>query len=71
MPEVHKHLRNILDNITSYFTGEFDRVLISSSGKSDVVDIAQVQSTKPELPPKGVTELDRLAHVVSSVEDDC
>lgn len=68
------NLNHIFDKIQVYFTGEFDRVLIDSQGKSDVLDVAEAHSTKTkpiELPKRGVTELDRLAYVVQTIENDC
>ncbi len=68
------NLSHVFDKIQVFFTGEFDRVLIDAHGKSEVVDVAEAHSikTKPiELPKRGVTELDRLAYVVQTVENDC
>jgi hypothetical protein len=49
-------------------------VLIDAKGHSEVVDVTAAHSikTKPiELPKRGVTELDRLAYVVQTIESDC
>lgn len=50
-------------------TGEFDRVVIQSDGHSDLLN--REICLQYELPFRGVTELDRLSHLVFSVENDC
>ena len=57
-----KYLKNF-EEMRTYFTGEYDRVLIQVSGQPIVVDEDIV------IPPKPVTELDRLAYVVYTIED--
>jgi radial spoke head protein 9 len=57
-----------------FFSGEFDKVVINPAGKSDLLDVQEAHAghTKPlELPSKGVSELDRLSHIVHSIENDC
>ena len=49
----------------TYFSGEYDRVLIEVGGAPIVVDEDLV------IPPKNVTELDRLAYVVHSIDSQC
>ena len=62
-------LKPVLDKISSYFVGEFDKIIINSNGESDLVEFERKKSM--EIPAKGVTELDRLAHFVNSVDNDC
>ena len=74
LPQAHPHLKHILDKVQVFFSGEFDRVVIDGNGKSDIVDVAAAHAhiAKPlELPQKGISELDRLSHLVSQVESDC
>jgi hypothetical protein len=59
-----KYLKNFED-MRTYFTGEYDRVLIQVGGQPIVIDEDIV------IPPKPVTELDRLAYVVYTIEDQC
>ena len=49
--------------------GEFDKIIISADGISDVV--ANEIPKSLEIPAKGISELDRLSHLVNSVETDC
>ena len=49
----------------TYFSGEYDRVLIQGSGHHVVIDDDII------IPPKPVTELDRLAYVIYTIEDQC
>lgn len=53
--------------MNSYFTGEYDRVIIKASGPGVVIDPA----AGLVMPPKNITELDRLAYVVRQIENDC
>lgn len=74
LPQPFTHLKHVYDKVQVYFSGEFDKVVISANGKSDSVDVqaAHAGVGKPlEIPKKGVSELDRLAYVVTSVESDC
>jgi hypothetical protein len=48
----------------TFFTGEYEKVIIKVGGQGIVVD----EDAGIILPPKQVTELDRLSHVVYSVE---
>lgn len=49
------------------FTGEFDQVLVQSSEPAKVIDAA----AGIVLPPKHLTELDRLAYTVHSIDRSC
>jgi len=61
----------LFDQIQCVFTGEFDKVIISPAGVSDFVYIDELLRAKIKLPECGITELDRLAHVVNSIDSDC
>jgi len=50
-----------LAGINNFFTGEFDQVLFAGNGPAKVID----ENMGISLPPKAVSELDRLAYVVS------
>jgi len=77
LPKPMSHLgKSLFERIQTFFTGEFDRVLVDSNGKSstDYGFGADVQLTAEELElggKKGVTELDRLTYVVATVEKEC
>jgi radial spoke head protein 9 len=77
LPKPLGHLgKSLFERIQSFFTGEFDRVLVDSNGKisTDYGFGADVNVTAEELElggKKGVTELDRLAYVISTVEKEC
>lgn len=53
------------------FTGEFDKVIVSGCGVSDFVYIDEALRAKVKLPAQGITELDRLSHVVNKIDSDC
>jgi hypothetical protein len=53
------------------FTGEFDKVIVSGLGVSDIVHIDEDLKKKINIPQTGITELDRLSHVVNQIESDC
>ena len=55
-----------LKNINNLFTGEFDQVLFESSEKPQVID----QDLGIVMQPKPITELDRLAYVVSQLQQN-
>ena len=44
-------------------TGEFDQVLFPGSGDAEVVDAVN----NIVIPPKNVTELDRLSYIISQI----
>ena len=56
-----------LRQVDSLFSGEFDTVLIESSAPPKVIDAA----AGIVLPPKHLTELDRLAVTVRDIEEAC
>jgi len=53
--------------MNSYFTGEYDRVIVKAVGPGIVID----HTTNLVMPPKNVTELDRLSYVIHQIENDC
>jgi hypothetical protein len=56
-----------LKTINNMFTGEFDSVLFPGSGKPEVVDAA----ANIVIQPKNITELDRLAYIISEIRQHC
>lgn len=53
--------------MNTFFTGEFDNVLIEATGEGEVID----QDLGLVLPPKNVTELDRLSCTVRTIDHQC
>ena len=53
------------------FTGEFDTVLFPGEGESKVIPADNDLEDPIVIPPKNVTELDRLSYVVRKIEADC
>ena len=53
--------------MNTYFSGEYDRIIIEGTGPGTVID----EKAGIVLPPKGVTELDRLSYVINTIEDNC
>ena len=51
----------------TYLTGEYDRVLIEVIGNTVIVD----EDAGIVLPPKHITELDRLSYIVKMIEREC
>ena len=67
LPEViSKHVSKF-EQMNTYFTGEYDRTLIEGVGPATVID----EDMGLILPPKSVTELDRLSYVVHTIERSC
>ena len=60
LPSPSKDCMDKLGSLTYLFSGEFDQVLIESSEPPEVIDAA----AGIVLPPKHLTELDRLSVVV-------
>lgn len=56
-----------LGNLTNLFSGEFDSVLVESNDAPQVIDAA----AGIILPPKHLTEMDRLAVVVKQIDEQC
>jgi hypothetical protein len=70
LPEPLSELTEIFEKMSTFFTGEFDKQILSSTWESQFFD------PKPFignyiLPSKGVTELNRLSWVVDQIEKQC
>jgi radial spoke head protein 9 len=75
---MYKLGKGFFERIESFFTGEFDRLLLDKNGKPAASDYSfggdiHVDPEAIELSEgkKGVTELDRLAYFVHTVEREC
>lgn len=79
LPKPLVHLgKGLFERIQTFYTGEFDRILIDSQGKLGSQDYSlgeevAVEAKNLELPEgkKGITELDRLSYLVYVVEREC
>ena len=67
LPDVSQQDAAQLVGIDCLFTGEFDTVLVESADEPKVIDAA----AGIILPPKHLTELDRLAVTVQEIERSC
>ena len=67
LPSVNEKYCALFGSMNTYFTGEHDRVLLEVGGQSIVIDA----ESGLVLPPKHVTELDRLSYVVRTIDHDC
>jgi hypothetical protein len=67
LPSPLPQYRDRFNSIITFLTGEYDRTLIEGTGKGIVID----EENGIVLPPKPVTELDRLSHIVHEVENHC
>ena len=65
LPFINPKYIKDFEAMRTYFSGEYDRVLIQGSGHHVVIDDDII------IPPKPVTELDRLAYVIYTIEDQC
>jgi len=65
LPESLAQHSEEFNKLQTFFTGEFDRVLISGGSEGQRIDDGLI------LPPKHVTELDRLSWTVRQIENDC
>ena len=63
--------RPVFDQIQSVFTGEFDKTIVEGSGISQFVFLDKDLLSKCKIPHRGITELDRLSHVVHQIDSDC
>lgn len=63
--------RPLYDQIQCGFTGEFDKVIIQHNGSSQYVFADKELLAKVRIPERGITELDRLSHVVNQIDSDC
>lgn len=64
LPEIVEEHKEELSSLNTFFTGEFDNVLIEATGEGEVID----QDLGLVLPPKNVTELDRLSCTVRTID---
>ena len=51
----------------TYLTGEYDRVLFEIGGAPIVID----EMAGIAIPPKNITELDRVSYIIHTIEDQC
>lgn len=65
LPEICEEHREELSSLNTFFTGEFDNVLIEATGEPEVIDA----DLGLVMPPKNVTELDRLSVTVRTIDD--
>jgi radial spoke head protein 9 len=65
LPQPQPHLAKDFQNMKTYLSGEYDRVLMEGTGAPIVIADDLV------LPPKPVTELDRVAFTVHAIERQC
>jgi radial spoke head protein 9 len=67
LPQPLLHQSSKFDAMNTYFTGEYDRVLVQLGGAPTVIDA----DAGIVIPPKNITELDRLSYVVHTIEEQC
>ena len=66
LPTPHtKDCRTLFDQIQTIFTGEFDKIIVNGNGVSPFVHVDDFLKTIVKIPAGGLTELDRLAYVVT------
>ena len=63
--------RPLFDQIQTIFTGEFNKVIIKANGVSDFLNVDKELLARVSIPARGITELDRLSHVVHQIDSDC
>ena len=63
--------RPLFDQIQTVFTGEFDKIIVSPTGVSQYVHLDKAVLAQCQIPARGLSELDRLSHVVFQVDSDC
>ena len=64
-------LAHIFNQIQTFFTGESERQIVSSTGSSDQVTLRPGSFKSEDIPAKGLTEQDRLSYVVNTIERQC
>lgn len=67
LPSILPNMRDKFNLMVTYLSGEYDRILIEGVGKGTVID----EDQGIVLPPKPVTELDRLSHIVNEIDHQC
>jgi len=63
--------RPLFDQIQAVFTGEFNKTIVEGNGISQFVYADKDMLSKCKIPTRGITELDRLSHVVHQIDSDC
>lgn len=63
--------RPLFDEMQSIFTGEFEKTIVNGNGTSEVIYADKELLAKVQIPPRGLTELDRLSYVVNQIDNDC
>lgn len=53
------------------FTGEFEKTIVQANGQSQFLFAEPDLLSKVQIPTRGLTELDRLSHVVHQIDFDC
>jgi len=71
LPSSLGDLRPLYDQIQTVFTGEFDKVIVKADGVSQYVHVDDFLKSQVKIPAQGITELDRLAHIVHMIDEDC
>lgn len=61
----------LFDQVQTMFTGEFEKTIVHSNGSSECLFIEADLFSKVQVPPRGLTELDRLSYVVHQIDHDC
>jgi len=64
LPAPNWGCRLLFDQLQTMFTGEFEKTIVQSNGTSECLFIEADLLGKVQIPPRGLTELDRLAYVV-------
>jgi radial spoke head protein 9 len=67
LPEAIIKYADRFNSMNTFLSGEFDRILIANVTAPVVVD----EYAGIIIPGKNITELDRLSHVVRSIESNC
>lgn len=71
LPQPVRSCSRLFDQIQSMFTGEFEKLLVQSNGKSQVLFVEQELLAQVQIPARGLSELDRLSYVVNQIDSDC
>lgn len=71
LPQINAKTSLLVSDFNTKFTGEYDTILSASEGLVREIKLDDEDSLPIQIKVKNVTELDRLAYVVSRVEDEC
>lgn len=71
MVEARGSLKSVFEQIQIYFSGQHERQIVDSNGFSEFVHLEPNSYNPKDIPAKGITELDRLSYVVSTIEHQC